>query len=464
MNEWASRRKSIYLAIVVVFFTLLASLLFWKFWYSTPTCSDGLKNGDETGIDCGGSCSMICSAEALPLVIRSDPRVFEVIQNVWSTIIYIENQNSNLDASYVPYTFYFYDEQNNLLYKREGITVVPKNKTSAIFEGSINIESGKKVKRVTFELGKDISWSRNSFASDELAITHSSLLREETAPRVEARVKNESIEDIEDIELVISVFDGADNTIAASRTFIDKLNKNSSTDVFFTWPRPFDLGVKVCEKPSNTVLLLDRSGSMSSLGSNPPEPLTSVKTAAASFVDELGDKDRVSVVSFATNVKDPIESTLTNSFDLVKKAIGSIEIEKGTTQYTNIYDALRVGFLELESKVTDQSSSKVMILLTDGVANYPKNPQGKNTEDDTKHAEALSLEQAVGVKQAGVDIYTIGLGKDINESFLKQLASDNNKYFFSPTTKELREIYKNISSNICKQKPAKVDITYKILR
>ena len=37
----------------------------------------------------------------------------------------------------------------------------------------------------------------------------------------------------------------------------------------------------------------------------------------------------------------------------------SIEIEKGSTQYTNIYDALRVGFLELVSPASNQNSSKV---------------------------------------------------------------------------------------------------------
>lgn len=464
MNEWASRRKSIYLGFVVIFFTLVAFLIFWKFWYSTPTCSDGVKNGDEIGVDCGGSCSLVCSREALPLVIRSDPRVFEVIQNVWSVIIYIENQNSNFDASYVPYTFYFYGDDNKLLYTREGITFIPKSKISGIFEGSINIESGEKIKRVTFELGKNISWQRNVAVSDELEITHSSLLREDSAPRVEARVKNNSIEDVEDVELIISIFDGADNTIAASRTFIENLRKNSSTDVFFTWPRPFDLGVKVCEKPSNIALLLDRSGSMSSLGTNPVEPLTSVKSAAASFVDELSSGDKVSVISFATESKNPIDIELTNIFSDVKNAINSIDIEKGGTQYTNIYDVLKSGFSELESSRATEGSSKVLILLTDGVANYPKNPEGKSESEDTKYAETLSISEATNIKQSGVEIYTIGLGKDINDTFLKQVASGDTKYFFSPTTKELSKIYKNISSSICKERPARIDIGYKILK
>jgi len=28
---------------------------------STPSCSDGLKNGDETDVDCGGSCATTCA-------------------------------------------------------------------------------------------------------------------------------------------------------------------------------------------------------------------------------------------------------------------------------------------------------------------------------------------------------------------------------------------------------------------
>ena len=28
-----------------------------------PSCSDGVSNGDETGVDCGGSCSTLCTAD-----------------------------------------------------------------------------------------------------------------------------------------------------------------------------------------------------------------------------------------------------------------------------------------------------------------------------------------------------------------------------------------------------------------
>lgn len=37
-----------------------------------PTCSDGIQNGDETGVDCGGSCSA-CSAVSMPIGAGSMP-------------------------------------------------------------------------------------------------------------------------------------------------------------------------------------------------------------------------------------------------------------------------------------------------------------------------------------------------------------------------------------------------------
>jgi len=35
----------------------------------TPTCTDGIQNGDETGIDCGGSCANACPCEGIDLTV-----------------------------------------------------------------------------------------------------------------------------------------------------------------------------------------------------------------------------------------------------------------------------------------------------------------------------------------------------------------------------------------------------------
>lgn len=462
MDQWASRRKNLYLLGIVLVLTTVSFLVFWKFWYQAPTCFDGVKNGDETGVDCGGACSLICSAGILKPIVRWDPRTFEVSPGVWSVLIYVENPNINAVATYAPYTFTLYDEKNNVLSKREGATILPSHKTVGIFEGNISIKQGVRVRRAEFEFGKEIVWQKIEDTDEELVVSHSPILRLDTMPRVEANVKNKTFNDIKNIELIAAIFDGSDNVIAASRTFIENLGRNEDTDVFFTWPKTFDLGSKVCENPANVVLLLDRSGSMSSLGTNPPQPLTDAKKAAVSFVERMSIEDRVAVVSFATKASNPIDLDLTNDLFLAKSVIDKIAIATGTTQYTNIYESLYSAWQELSSQRILNNASKVIILLTDGVATNPKNPNGGTEADDIKYAEGLALGAAKEAKDDNILIYTIGLGDSINAEFLKQVASETDHYFFAPDAQKLENIYKNISSDICEEIPARVEITYKV--
>jgi Mg-chelatase subunit ChlD len=460
-SGWATRRRAIILSAIVLSLSAISFAIFWSFWYQKPTCFDNLKNGDETGADCGGSCVLLCSADVIKPIVRWDPRLFEISPGIWSAIVYVENQNTNADATYVPYSFTIMDSDNTVLEKREGATILPRHKTVGIFEGLINIKGDAKPKRAVFELGKNIVWKKSKPTKEDITITHGSLLRLDSAPRVEANIKNNSTEEIKNIELIIAIFDGSDNAIAASRTFVEKLEKNEDANVFFTWPQPFKLGTKACEKSSNVMLLLDRSGSMAALNQNPPEPLSTAKAAAISFVDQLGSRDRVGVVSFATKAKDPIDTTLTSDFNLTKQAIESINIEASSTQYTNIYEVLHSAWQELGSARADQNSSKIAVLLTDGVANNPRDPKGHTEADDIKYAENLAMEESSNAKRDGISIYTIGLGNKINESFLKTLASGNTNYFFAPSASNLETIYKNISSDICEEIPARIEITYK---
>ena len=462
MNPWASHRKSIYLGGIILLLTAVSFGIFWKFWYKTPTCFDNVKNGDETGVDCGGSCSKVCSSGVIQPIVMWDPRMFEISPGVWSLLVYVENPNTDVDATYVPYTFTIYNANNKVLEQKTGATILPKNKTVGIFEGPISIPDENKPQRVIFELGGNIIWNKNENPSNDISITNSPLSNLDSQPRVQANVRNNSTKEIDNIELVAAIFDGSDNAVAASRTFIDSLPKNTNTNVLFTWPRPFDLGSKACEKPSDVMLLLDRSGSMSVLGANPPEPLSTAKDAAATFIDQLNNKDKIGVVSFATSASNPIDFPLSSNLNSAKQAVLSINIEASSTQYTNIYDALHSSWQELVSGRAQDDSSKVIVLLTDGVANSPRYPLGHTEADDIKFAENLATADALNAKKDGISIYTVGLGQQINESFLKTIASTPDDYFFAPSASNLETIYKNISSSICKEIPARIEITYKI--
>ena len=367
--DWATRRKLQYFAIIVAFALVFFVIPFYMFIYKAPTCFDNLKNGNEKGIDCGGDCRLLCSAQIAEPVSKWDPRVFKVSEGVYSVLAYLENQNVTAEVLYAPYTFKLYDRQNVLVVEKSGSSFIPRGATFALFEG--NIRTGERVPvRATFEFGKKLEWISNTAAPAQISVESKALSKEDTTPRIDAVVKNNEFQSVNNIEFTAVVYDGQGNAIGASRTFVESLLKGESEPLVFTWPQPFATKADVCDAPVDVALLLDRSGSMASLGDNPPQPLTDVKSAANFFTRQMGSGDKVSLISFANDATS--DKTLTASFDSVTAAIDGLSILKNGTQNTNIADAIDKARSELGSTRHADISAKVMILLTDGIANRPE--------------------------------------------------------------------------------------------
>ena len=75
----------------------------YTFNFSVPSCSDGIKNGDESGVDCGGVCSALC----LPFNVTTDKYIYNSSESVWATVI-------SRSYSYVDLSVFL---RNNLTYK-----------------------------------------------------------------------------------------------------------------------------------------------------------------------------------------------------------------------------------------------------------------------------------------------------------------------------------------------------------
>ena len=453
MLSWSEKRKLSYTAIVSGVVIIIVAFIYTFFFWQPPTCFDNVKNGDETGVDCGGGCIKLCPNQATDPVVLWDPRVFKIAPEIYSTLVYIENSNLNSKVKEAHYSFTFYDENNSIILEKKGVTSIPKSKTFGIFEGPIKSE--KLIKRATFSFEGDFEWIRDNSVDPEIKISHGPVTGVEIAPRIEGFVSNESLFNIKNIEMVAAVFDSSGNAIGGSRTFVSNLPKGESFQIFFTWPTPFAVKEFVCEKPSNTILLIDRSGSMASLGNDPPQPLTDVKNAAKSFIDSLGISAKVGVISFASEASNPIDINLTEDQISAKNRIDDISIIDNGIQYTNIFGAFNSAKKELNSSRRDQSAIGAVILLTDGVANKP------SIADEESYAEEIALKESQELKSSGIKIFSIGLGEEINKDFLNKISSSPEHTFFTINSKEISSIYKKISTSLCKEIPARVEITYK---
>jgi cysteine-rich repeat protein len=173
-----------------------------------------------------------------------------------------------------------------------------------------------------------------------------------------------------------------------------------------------------------------------------PVKITAAKSAAKDFIDLLEAGDQSGLVSFANNAT--LDKQLSNNHTATKTSINSLV----TNGATDIGDAIKLGALELKSSRAKLLSAKVMILLTDGMANKPYGSgSGENPID-----VAYALTQAGEAAAAGIKIFTIGLGDEINAIMLGQIASvTGGQYYFAPSAVDLQDIFDQISLGFCQK-------------
>jgi len=163
-------------------------------------------------------------------------------------------------------------------------------------------------------------------------------------------------------------------------------------------------------------LVSDVSGSMGST------PLSALKTAATSFVDNLSSPDEAAAISFSSSAQ--TDQELTTDYQAVKDAINAYSSGGGTS--------IAAGIDEGENELLNGTNatvgaSKVMILLSDG-----------NSDASAATAAANSA------KSAGIRIFTIALGS-ANTSLLSSLASSPDDAFVAPDPADLDTVYANIA-------------------
>lgn len=449
MLSWRIKRQLSILIGVFVIVGGLTAIVLYRTTYEEPTCFDGKQNGGETGTDCGGACEQICrESVAEPEVLWT--KIFKVTDDIYSAFAYIENRNKDAEVELTSYEMTITDDEGEVLEVRKGFTSIQANKRFGIFEGTI-LSQGAVPSRVEFEFNDNLYWQKTDSDAASVVVRTKSLSREETIPRIDAILQNDSIHDASDIEAVAVVYDADSQAIGASRTVVNSIPAGATAPIVFTWPIPFEAGTEVCETPVDVALVIDRSGSMDDDGENPPQPLTSVKEAARLFIDRLkGGVDRVSVISFANDASG--DFLLSSNLQSAKNAVGSILIDSGSIQNTNIFAGLESAGAELQSERRNSASDSVLVVLTDGVATLPEK------SGDELFPETAALSAGSTIKSSGIDLYTIGLGTNINKEFMTDLATNPDHFFQAFSSAQLESVYESIATDICRRGPRVIEI------
>jgi len=238
--SWANRRRFIYASIVGLFLLLVVGLPSFLYFYEKPTCFDEKQNQEELGIDCGGSCELICKSDTVDLKILWS-RHFYVTDGVYNVVAYVENSNFDAIARNVPYTFKVFDKENILIYERKGSTFISAKGIVPVFEAGL-ITGERIPARTVFEFRREPVWERTGYEAN-FVVQGITLSKEDTKPRIDAVLVNNGVDDYTDVPVVVTVFDIEGNAIASSRTVIKFIEGRSSVPLVFTWPNPYDRDV-----------------------------------------------------------------------------------------------------------------------------------------------------------------------------------------------------------------------------
>ncbi len=448
-RAWAFWRRVQYGAGAGVFFACVSLLVYVFFIHQGSTCFDGKQNSDERGIDCGGACRLVCAFDAKsPVVLWS--RSFKVTAGYYNAVAYVKNENVQFGTKKLQYTFTLVDAQGATILEKSGTTFLPPDSQYPIFEGRLAV--GTRVPEKTFlKIEPVTEWEVFGVKREQFVVNSRALIGVDSTPRLDASITNTLIKEERDVEVIATIFNREGTALTASRTVVPRFEARAEKKVVFTWPEPIAKTLRSCEVPSDVIVAIDLSGSMNNDGGNPPEPITSALSAAAGFVSRLKTNDQVGVTTFATH--GALSRTLSNDKVTTGAFIERLSIDpKEERGGTNIGDAILLAHDEFLSPRHSRDARKVLIVFTDGKATEPDpDPEGYARTAATK------------AKEADIDIFTIGLGLDLNKELLVNAATKPNQYYSAPDTRALDAIYRSISTAICEEGPAVIDIVPKVI-
>src|SRR3989344_6978631 len=233
------KRQIIYILILALIFSFFGFLIIYPLFSKEPTCADNKRNGDETGVDCGGSCVKVCPAQASDVSVIW-ARAFKVIPGHYNAVAYLVNHNKNEAVQKINYRFRFADAKNIYIGKREGSTFIPPGGNFVVFEPGIDIGNSIPVYS-TFEFTETPNWLQvpeNKISQLKILVSNIEIKDVDTSPRLSAVVKNNSLFTIPDVGVIVILYGENGNAISTSRTYLSKLSPLGSADINFTWPEP----------------------------------------------------------------------------------------------------------------------------------------------------------------------------------------------------------------------------------
>jgi len=247
--SWREKRKYFFILILIIF---LLSYSFYKLYpslFPAPTCNDGKQNLDESGIDCGGGCILVCPREVLPLEVKF-AKAIKTEKDFYDLVAFVTNKNKSINTfdGSINYYFTIYDKAGSVMKVIKGTSIIPLGQDFPIILQNIFLplsESGNSVSNISFTILDNQSWrpSDSSFSNIFFKTIstdfQNGLNNGIDLTRLSAKIQNLSNNYFRNFKVATLIYDVNKNLIAVNETVIDEVNRLQVKDIFYTWRESF---------------------------------------------------------------------------------------------------------------------------------------------------------------------------------------------------------------------------------
>lgn len=233
-----TRRTTKKLIITLIFFLILSGFGFLVYYLSqpAPSCSDGIQNQSEEGIDCGGPCPP-CQLVYIKDIEVLWTKAVASQDNFYDLVAQIKNPNPNYGSGQIPYQFELYDSKNNLISQSKGSTFILPNQTKYLLQ--IKIASPRPISQLKLSFN-EIEWQKiEDYQPPQLFIQQKEyrlLSSQELGfSQVKGILINKTNFDFDKISLDILLLDSFRQLLAVNATEIRALSAGQERDFVATW-------------------------------------------------------------------------------------------------------------------------------------------------------------------------------------------------------------------------------------
>ncbi len=223
--------------IGVIFLAIfgLTGLGFKKVTTPTPTCTDGIKNGQEEGVDCGlAACGTYCEPKLDPPKVINTKLIKTGTRN-YDFIAEIQNPHAQFGASEVDYKLSFLGSADNVLASQSGMFYILPGETKHLV--ITNVLTDKDIQKTDFKVLSAVWQKLDSLSGMNFVIKDKKYTKlNDGGTALDATILNDSDFDFEQADVDVVLYNSDNDVTAVNHSDIRTFLAGTVRAFKVTWP------------------------------------------------------------------------------------------------------------------------------------------------------------------------------------------------------------------------------------